>query len=224
MIWFLIATILAIVLSGCAIFQNITGPHEGQYIYTRKTTYLGAAVRVVPIWIDKNFGESDKIAMDDAIDAWNYALNGFMVLQVVDTQFDMEIPKLVERVKSNGWLFMKIDSNNPMIPTNDKGYWTIGFVERLGGNHLYLVRDRLENESIFGVTLHEIGHLLGASHRGDRLMHPHFGHARFRCIDMRTIERVADYNHLPMDRLNYCLDTDGHVVSDGDIDPIICPN
>ena len=40
-------------------------------------------------------------------------------------------------------------------------------------------------------------------------MYPHFTRARFQCVDHKTLERVASYNHIPVDRMNYCVDTDG---------------
>jgi Matrixin len=229
MTWLLIAAIVvAILLGGCAWLSGAMGPREGQYTYTNKTTYLGPPARQIPIWVDKNFGAADKIAIDDAVNAWNYALNGFIVLKVVDTEFDMEIPKIVDQVKSNGWLFMRIDSSNPMVPILKDGFRTIGFCEVVGGHHLYLVRDRMFNSDVFGVTMHEMGHLLGAEHKGDKLMYPHFTRARFQCVDLVTIQQVADYNHIPADRLNFCVDTDGiNPVTDskdGAVDPITCPN
>lgn len=230
--WVFIAAVVwavvALIVCSCALFRAAVEPREGQYSYTNKVTYVGPPVRTIPIWIDKNFGEADRLAIDDAIGSWNYALNGFVVLKVVDTEFDMEIPKIVEQVQSNGWLIMKINSDNPMVPVLKDGYRTIGFCERVGGNHLYLVRDRLFNEDVFGVTMHEIGHLLGAEHKGDRLMYPHFTRARFQCVDQTTIEQVAAWQHIPLDRLNFCMDTAEHVVADEKSDAaaelITCPN
>lgn len=220
--------LIALIVSGCGLFHIMTQPRDGQFVYTQQPQFAGPAVRTIPIWIDKDFGESDKLAIDDAIKAWNYALNGYIKLQVVDTEFDMEIPKIVEQVKANGWLFMKINSDNPMVPALANGYRTVGFCERVGGNHLYLVRDRLFNQDVFGVTMHEMGHLLGSGHVGEHLMYPHFSRARFQCVDHETLEKVADYNHIPLDRLNFCVDTDGmgNVVKDkgdGGKEEISCP-
>lgn len=226
MLWiFLVVWLLALAgtLVGCGAFSFINQPQLGRYTYTHKPDYEGPTVRVIPIWIDKDFGLADKVAIDDAINAWNYSLNGYIRLRVVDTEFDMEVDKIVTQVKSNGWLIMKINGDNAMVPLLKDGYRTIGFCERVGGNHLYLVRDRLMNEDIFGVTMHEMGHLLGSPHVGERLMFPHFSRARFQCVDSVTLEQVARYNGIPLDRLNYCVDTDGHApVKDNGIE-ISCP-
>ena len=186
----------------------------GRYVYTQTPSEAVAPIRVIPIWIDKNFGAADRISIDDAVRAWNYSMNGYVVLRVVDWDFDMEVNKIVRSVSQNGWLFMKIGSDNPLVPSNDKGYKTIGFCERVGGHHLYLVRDRLQNEDVFGVTLHEIGHLMGSEHTGERLMYPHYTRARFQCIDWATAESVAEAWDLDASKLNYCVDKQPGDVSD----------
>lgn len=202
----LILALLGGLVAGCATMMS--QPMLGRYSYSQKELYQGQPVRVIPIWIDKDFGEADRVAIDDALQAWNYAMNGYIRLKVVDTSFDMEVDKIVQQVNQNGWLIMKIKSDNHLVPTSEKGYWTIGFTEKIGGNHLYLVRDRLANEDVFGVTLHEIGHLMGSGHVGERLMYPHYSRARFQCIDYVTIAKVADYQNLPVGALNYCTDKD----------------
>jgi hypothetical protein len=224
MTYLLLAFLVGAVLLalGCAAISSTLGPREGRYTYTHKVPRLEPPIRLIPIWIDKNFGEFDQIALDDAVNAWNYALNGFIVLKIVDTHFDMEVPKIVEQVKANGWLFLKIDSNNSLVPVLTNSYRAIGFCEQVGGHHLYLVRDRMFNQDVFGVTMHEIGHLLGARHLGDRLMFPHFSRARFQCVDLTTLRQVARYNQLPADQLNFCVDADGLMKDEGRVG--ICPN
>lgn len=202
---FILLCAIAFLIESC---QYIDAPIMGAYQYTHQETSAISPVRVIPIWIDKNFGEADRIEISNAIAQWNYALNGYVILNVVDVEFDMEPIKIVEQVRMNGWLFMKIDSSgSSFIPANEKpGFNCIGFTERLGGNHLFLVRDRLENNEVFGVTLHEIGHLLGSPHVGDRLMRAHFTRATAQCIDFLTIEKVAKYAGIPVGNLNYCID------------------
>lgn len=209
---YLLAVIIAVMAMGCA--SLLGQPRLNGYSYTQVGIYQGQPVKTIPIWIDREFGEADKLAIDDAIQAWNYAMNGYIRLKVVDTAFDMEVPKIVQQVREGGWLFLKIKSDNPLVPVSDKGFWTIGFTEQIGGHHLYLIRDRLGNDDIFGVTLHEIGHLMGSGHVGERLMYPHYSRARFRCIDKATIDVVASYNGLPADRLNFCVDKDAAQIAD----------
>lgn len=211
--WFsLWLALLVSLLVGCAAL-GFSEPQLGRYEYIRNDVgHAAQPIRTIPIWIDKSFGAADQLAIDDAVNAWNYSMNGYVKLVVVDTQFDMEIPKIVQSVAQGGWLFMKIEHTNPMVPDTTKGFWTIGFVERVGGHHLYLVRDRLQNDDVFGVTLHEIGHLMGSEHVGKRLMFPHYSRARFQCIDWDTMSAVAGSWDLDVSNLNYCVDKEGAVV------------
>lgn len=203
----LTCVILLFVLgTGCFLIHVADEPRLGAYEYTRMESGLSSAPQVISIWVDQRFGEADRLAIQDAVSAWNYSLNGYIKLRIVDWQFDMEIPKIQRQVREGGWLFMKIESGSPIIPPSDKGYQTDGFVDRIGGSHLYLVRDIITNRMVFGITLHEVGHLLGAGHVGSRLMHRHYTEARNRCIDRETMEAVATYRNLPADRLNYCVD------------------
>lgn len=207
-IFLVIALVVAAIIAGCAgVTLNPALPKLGLYHYTHVPYHEGTPVREIPIWIDKNFGEADKVEIDKAVDSWNYAMNGYVKLKVVDTHFDMEVDKIVTQVNAGGWLFLKIDSKNKLVPPqSDKGFWTIGFCEQIGGHHMYLVRDRLTNDDIYGVTLHEIGHLMGSGHVGQRLMYPHYSRARFQCIDYDTMVKVSGFFDLELDNLNYCVD------------------
>lgn len=210
-IFLVIALIMAAVLVGCAGFKPLLGspPKLGEYSYIHVVPYMGPPYREIPIWIDKEFVEADKVEIDKAVDAWNFAMNGYVKLKVVDTKFDMEVDKIVSQVNAGGWLFMKIKSDNKMVPArSEKGFWAIGFCEQIGGHHMYLVRDRLGNDDIFGVTLHEIGHLMGAGHVGQRLMYPHYSRARFQCIDYDTMVKVSNFFDLDLYNLNYCMDVE----------------
>ena len=132
---------------GCKAFINES--RIGYYQYTHNIYYMNTPTRIIPIWIDGGFGESDRILIDDAISKWNYALNGYIKLEVVDNNFNMEPDKINDQIREGGWLIMKINSANPMIPVVAKGYHAVVFTDKIGGNHLYLVRDWLSNDEIF---------------------------------------------------------------------------
>lgn len=193
---------LLFALSGCAVlFPNA---HLGEYQYTRLAPVSGQSKLVIPVYIDGDFGEADQLSIDDAIQQWNYALNGYAELRVIDRQFDVNPMASTVRDR-NSMLVHKINSHNLMVRDESVWYWTLGFVERIGARDIYLVRDRLENEDVPYVLLHELGHALGARHRSEGLMSPHYSKVRYRCIDKETMRQVARYNHWPADRLNYCV-------------------
>jgi hypothetical protein len=178
-----------------------------QYQYTTVTPSTRTPTRLIPIWIDADFGLADQVAIGDAVQAWNHTLNGYAVLQIVDSNFRMEPSKIVLQVKQGGWLFLKINQDNPIVPAPPApGEKVLGFTNMLGGTHLYLIRERLQNEDVFGITLHEISHLLGAVHRGEKLMHPSYTRVRYQCVDRETMQQVAEYQHLDAKHLNYCVE------------------
>lgn len=177
----------------------------GSYQYTHRDVYTGIG-RTIPIWVDVRFGEADQISIDDAVNQWNYALNGYIKLDIVDSSFDMESSKIDEQRRLNGWLIMKIDSKSKFVPESAKpGTVVLGFVNEIGGNYLYLVRDRIGNNDVFGIMLHELAHLLSAKHNDDGLMYPIYTRAGFQCIDYNALNEVAEAEKLPMERLNYCI-------------------
>ena len=69
---------------------------------------------------------------------------------------------------------------------------------------MWIVRDRLRNEWVTGVVLHELAHMLGAEHDEVYLMQPHFKWEDYRCVDKWTMMQVAKYQHISMGSLNYC--------------------
>ena len=69
-------------------------------------------LKVIPIWIDADFGEADQLAIDDAIRQWNYALNGFVRLEVRSTRFNMDLDVVKKVMNGGGWMFLKINSTS----------------------------------------------------------------------------------------------------------------
>lgn len=197
----IILILLCLALIGCMVIH----PKSGRYEYTTRAAVYDN-IRIIPIWIDGKFSAEDLVMIESAIDSWNYALNGSIKLEIRDDHFNMEISKILDQIGGNGWLIMKISGSNKMIPSVGIGYRCIGFAERIGGHHLYLVRDRLKDDQVFGVTMHEMGHLLGSGHVGKRLMKAHFDKVNGQCIDFDTVEAVAKYNKIDVNGLNYCYD------------------
>jgi hypothetical protein len=204
------------VLVSCQFLPAADLPRAGDFAYTQKAVDPLPPVKVIPIWVDKTFGEADRVSIDKAIEMWNYSLNGYIKLQVVDFAFDMETEKIVAQINQGGWLILRINHDNAMVTPHDSqrepGSRTLAFVERVGGHHLYIIRDRVGNEDVFGLALHEMGHLLGSPHVGERLMYPHFSQVRMQCIDRESMLAVAAYQQLPSDGLNYCVEGNGEAV------------
>lgn len=196
--------VLAVYLAiGCA-------GHAGEFQYINAGGFSPVPLKVIKLYVDKNFGAADQLAIDDAIMQWNYALNGYVKLQVESTSFDMEAETLQRcMVTDRCWLIMRTDSHNPMVDSLDKTKkgksYTLAWANEIGGNRMWVIRDRVANNWMTGIALHEMGHLLGAEHDDVYLMQPMFNWEQARCVDYEALKRVAAYQHLPMDKLNYCV-------------------
>lgn len=158
-------------------------------------------VRYYPIYVDKDFGAGDKLEMAAAVEQWNFALNGQVRLAVVDWEFNMSPISL----KENAWYILKVDSSCKFKPADTSKERTLAWANKLGGNHVYIIRDRLGNGDIKGITMHEIGHLLGTDHVGEYLMFHYYNRARYNCIDYASAESVGKILKLDVKSLNYCV-------------------
>jgi len=174
--------------------------------YIRNGGYSSLALKEIPVYIDKDFGEMDRVSIDDAVRQWNFAMNGYVRLEVQSEPFDMQIDIIRKCLSGGCWMLMKVDSNNPMVSGIDviPGS-TLAWANDLGGNRIFFVRDRMKNEWVTGIALHEMGHLLGAAHDDVYLMQPHYHWQDYRCVDYQALKRVAEARHIPLDKLNYCV-------------------
>lgn len=182
-----------------------------QYIYTHHQP-ADYTDRTINIYIDKSFGEADKIEMQKAVDQWNFALNGYIKINIAEEPFDGSVYMILRAQRERGWLFMKINKDDPIIPKDstvspDKPqYFIVAFCDKVGGDKTWFIRDLIgDNSKMYGITLHEMGHLLGANHNGKYLMSPHYDVNGYKCIDKGTMTQVSNFIGVPLKNLNYCL-------------------
>ena len=196
--------ILTLVLCGCF----VRGPKA--FYYTHNTTNISSPIKIIPIYIDKDFGPADKTSIYDSVVQWNFALNGYIKLEVKDTNFDMD-PRIVRWIlNGNGWMILKVDSSNSIVTSLDakqgpkNGNKILAWANEIGGNRIFIIRDRIDNKWVTGISLHEMGHLLGAKHDNAYLMQPTYHWEDGRCVDYEALKLVAEYQHIPIQKLNYC--------------------
>jgi hypothetical protein len=178
--------------------------HLGEYHYTHISAVAGNG-EVFSVYVDKYFGEADKISIQQALDQWNYVLNGHAKFVIVDDQFDMDPSILQMIVNKNAFLILKITSANPIVPNIGPGYWILGFVPVIGNHWIYLVRDRMNNNDIKYITMHEVGHALGAKHTDSGVMFKYYLPEEYQCVDYSAAKQVAAWYHWDVNELNYCM-------------------
>lgn len=199
---------LSVFLIACA------DTHLGMYHYTRVPLY-SHVMPTYPVYVDKDFGEADQLSIAEALDQWNYAINGHAKFNIVSNTFDMD-PETLSRVMGGSvFVILKITSDNPIVNKPDEivkehtqgniRNYSLGFTPSTGDHTIYLVRDRIrDNHMVKGLVMHEVGHALGAEHGGDGLMTPGYDAERYQCVDYYTANAVAQYHNWKVDTLNYC--------------------
>lgn len=207
---FVLLVFFACMLDACGPMWGNMRPLEPAR-YTQIQQYAGTPRKIIPVVVDKNFSTEDQKSIDDSISAWNYVLNGYLVMKVESWAFDMEIPVLKSVISRHGLVIMKVDSSSPLIPEKAKGKgMTLAWANDIGGTKIWAIRDRFETPDLFPIMLHELGHILGAGHEEDKpefsgyLMYPHYSRGTYNCVDGRAMKKVAEFQMLIPDRLNYC--------------------
>ena len=177
--------------------------------YYVNTPSNNVSARKIDIYVDSEFGAADKVAIDDGIKQWNYALNGQIEMRVRSWDFKME-PSILK--DPNAWFILKIKSDSKLLSGNvvPNQKIVLAFADKIGGHYIYMVRDRIWNEDVKGITMHELGHLLGSEHVGTHLMHDTYVRNKYVCVDYASAESVSKAQKLEMDSLNYCVFESGH--------------
>ena len=212
---------VAIIMSGCFGTAYHAGPsrHNREIRYTRVERYEHSPIRIIPVVIDNNFSEQDKIEIDNSLGIWNYVFNGYISLRVESFKFNMEKDIIESILKQDGIIILKINRDNPLISNekynkeltvanninNDK--ITLAFANDIGGNKIWVVRDRIKDIDVFPIMLHELGHIFGVNHtktNENSLMYPYYLRENYLCVDYYTMSQAAIYESLPIPRLNFC--------------------
>ena len=178
------------------------GEESGYYYLERERVEVETDIKRV--YIDVYFSDVEFREINRAIDRWNLVLNGYLELRYSD-RFDGEIDKIREAEMGEAYLIMRLGVNSPLIK-NEYNKMTLGFTDAIGGKYLYLVPIYIGENDLYGVVLHEIGHLMGAEHTESGLMKANYNIGSEVCIDKGTVIQVG-YDWRGM---NYCVRGNGN--------------
>ena len=158
--------------------------------------------RVIPVWVDTRFAPGHVREIDRAVEQWNWTLNGYVVLRVVDIEFNGELDKLKEQHELGGYL-VRWTTSRAMAVRDDAGEETLGYADSVGGHNLWLVMDRVRRADVAGVTAHELGHLLGVDH-GAGIMAAAYDRHGVLCVDKGTAAKAELALAQRAGAFNYC--------------------
>lgn len=184
--------ILALLLCSCA---------NQEIVWVAHSPPSAPSIRKRIVFIDKDFTPTEQKEIVRAINEWNWALNKEMSLFIIDLQFNMETDKIQKCMAENGVMILRVPSYGSVMHLVDDGDLA-GKTDAIGGHVAYLLSDRANDKTINVIIKHELGHLLGAEHTAHGLMRNSYRPNL--CIDRETIEQVATYNGLDVNKLNYC--------------------
>ncbi len=163
--------------------------------YTHHAGSAGAP-RIVALAVEGQFTAAERASILRAIEEWNYALNGFIRLDVV-------APGSVRGI----WSIRAEKGGTPQAPNPVAGQplsSTTASFWSSGGEMLVYV-DRIGTRDLRGIVLHEFGHVLGLDHDAQgNLMSGRYQPSTEQCIDKPTALMVAARHNLPAAALNWC--------------------
>lgn len=180
----------------------------GAYHYTHRPITLASEEKpqVFPVYLDQNFTPQEQRDIVDALAQWNIVFNGHAEFQVVDIHFDMQEDILKQAVEGRAFLILRVSPLNRIVQTVDENHNVLGVTPAISMHWIDLVGVRLDTDraEFISVTMHELGHALGAEHTDGGLMNAYYDPEAGQCIDYKAMVQVADFYSWDKDSLNYC--------------------
>jgi hypothetical protein len=171
--------------------------------YTTHPRYSGSP-RVVPVWIDPNFTQPERVQVLSAIEEWNAALNGVARIDIVVSQGE-------QAPRSGSWLIRRgpgkegvreLGRTAPSFGTVQSMPMGGGVLLIFPGASAYLQQHSL---SLRDVMMRELGHLVGLRHlEHAELLAENYAPGDLGCVNQATAEAVATVLKVPVTALNWC--------------------
>jgi hypothetical protein len=122
-----------------------------------------------------------------AIETWNRVTETWQRFSVVDKKLGNNCDLFIQEVE----------------PDFEKPVTVLASTMGLGNGRIKLFRGRYEINS-YAVTLHEIGHVLGAKHLRGTLMDAKLDLGVYHCPDVATVLQIANVNGIDPETLSWC--------------------
>ncbi len=163
--------------------------------------------RTISLYIDAGFPDAQRQAIVSAMRQWNYVLNGYVQFRARVLPQNTNANEVAQLRRSGAWIVALVDSRHPIAQQGEGAH---ALAVTVGNGHdgfVYVIGDRIGGRDLTGVLMHEFGHVLGAGHDHAGLMAPVYSAAAARCIDHDAVAMVANAQHVPLQRLNWCEPT-----------------
>src|SRR5260221_5581009 len=83
------------------------------YRYTDKPSAAAMGVRILTVYVDRDFNAAAREHIGLALQQWNHVLNGFVQLRPALLPSDPSDRMLAQLRRSGAWIVLKVDSRHP---------------------------------------------------------------------------------------------------------------
>jgi hypothetical protein len=157
------------------------------------------------VTVSDKFTEAQEKQIEDALDEWNYTLNGYGHYDLVKknaNDIEVELALFGTLATDQGLVFTTVSVLDESVQPG-----VLAWVEDLGAHHVFVVSDRIGSRDFKTIVMHEMGHTLGLEHvdvRGSLMGAFYPANETGGCIDEVTAINVAAVHHWHVENMNYC--------------------
>jgi hypothetical protein len=141
---------------------------------------------------------------------WGYSFNNQIRFEIHYNAKGWSITELDDVYIRKGIAIIKISEvDHDIVPTLDSDPFqakkVLAWVNKIGGDRIHVLRDRMKQEDLYYIILHELGHIFGVMHTNkDELMQPTYMKSNSSCIDKNTAQKAALYLSIDPQSVNWC--------------------